>query len=74
VVESGAVVREAILLPGSVVRSGAKVERAILDDAVEICAGARVGEAGGEIALVGQRAVVDADTELGGGARFPHVE
>ena len=74
VVESGAVVREAVLLPGSVVRSGATIERAILDDAVEICSGARVGEAGGEIALVGQRAVVEASTELGGGARFPDVE
>jgi glucose-1-phosphate adenylyltransferase len=70
-VEPGAVVRESVLLPGSVVRAGATVERAILDDGVEVGADASVGEAGGEIALVGMSAVVEQGTRLGGGARFP---
>ena len=68
-VEKGAVVRGAVLLPGSVVRAGARVERAILDDGVEVQGD--VGEADGEIALVGKRAVVGKDVRLGGGARFP---
>jgi glucose-1-phosphate adenylyltransferase len=71
VVEAGAVVREAVLLPGSLVRAGATVERAIVDDGVEIGRDASVGEPGGEIALVGKRAVVEAGARLGGGARFP---
>ncbi len=70
-VETGAVVRDSVLLPGSVVRAGATVERAILDDGVEIGREASVGEAGGEIALVGKRAVVEEGARLGGGARFP---
>jgi glucose-1-phosphate adenylyltransferase len=51
VVEAGAVVRESVVLPGAVVCAGARVERAILDDGVEVRG--EVGEAGGEIALVG---------------------
>jgi glucose-1-phosphate adenylyltransferase len=67
VVEAGAVVRESILLPGAVVRADVRVDRAILDDGVEVRA--NVGEAGGEIALVGLEAVVDAT--LPAGARYP---
>jgi glucose-1-phosphate adenylyltransferase len=70
-VERGAVVRDAVLLPGSVVRAGATVERAIVDDGVEVRAGASVGEPDGEIALVGMRAVVEEGARLGAGARFP---
>ena len=66
-VEPGATVIDSVLLPGAIVRSGVRVERAILDDAVD--ARADVGEAGGEIALVGLRAVVE--NELGAGARYP---
>ena len=74
VVEPGAVVRDSVLLPGAIVRSGGTVERAILDDGVEVCGGAAVGEAGGEIALVGQRAIVAEGTRLGGGARCPELD
>jgi glucose-1-phosphate adenylyltransferase len=70
-VETGAVVRDSVLLPGSIVRAGATVERAILDDGVEIGRDASVGDAGGEIALVGKGAVVEEAARLGGGARFP---
>jgi glucose-1-phosphate adenylyltransferase len=74
VVEPGAVVRESVLLPGAIVREGSRVERAILDDGVEVCAGATVGEEGGEIALVGLRTAVEADATVPAGARVPEVE
>ncbi len=72
VVERGAVVRDAILMPGTIVREGAVVERAILDDRVEVGKGVTVGEAGGELALVGLRAKVEA--AVGAGARYPEVD
>ena len=72
VIEEGAVVRDSVVLPGAVVRSGATVERAILDDLVRVERGVRVGEAGGEIALVGLRAKVEHHVPAGG--RFPVVE
>ena len=72
VVEAGAAVRDSVLLPGAVVRAGATVERAILDDGVAIGRDATVGEAGGEIALVGLRASVPAGERLPAGARHPH--
>jgi glucose-1-phosphate adenylyltransferase len=71
VVEHGAVVRESVVLPGAVVRCGAEVVRAVIDDGVEVCAGATVGEADGEIALVGLRAKVPRATAVAGGGRFP---
>ena len=72
VVEKGAVVRDSVVLPGAVVRAGATVERAILDDLVHVEEGVTVGEAGGEIALVGLRAKVEQDVPAGG--RFPQVD
>ena len=69
VVEAGAVVHDSVVLPGAVVRRNARVERAILDDGVDVRA--NVGEAGGEIALVGLRATVD--TSLAAGARHPNL-
>ncbi len=70
-VEAGAVVRDSVVLPGAAVRAGARVERAILDDGVEVSEDAAVGEAEGEIALVGLRAVLERGMRLPGGARFP---
>lgn len=74
VVDAGATVRDAVVLPGACVRAGATVERAIIDDRVEVGRDARVGEADGEIALVGLRATVEPGTELDAGARFPEVD
>ena len=74
VIEAGAVVRDSVVLPGAVVRSGATVARAVLDDGVEIGRDAVVGEDGGEIALVGLRASVEAGTKIAAGGRFPEVE
>ena len=71
-VEEGAVVRDSVVLPGAVVRSGATVERAIVDDCVRVGKGVRIGEAGGDIALVGLQATVEEDVPAGG--RFPEVE
>jgi glucose-1-phosphate adenylyltransferase len=70
VVERGAMVADSVVLPGAIVRAGARVERAILDDGVDVRAD--VGEAGGEIALVGLRARVE--TPLGAGARVPNLQ
>lgn len=69
VVEPGAEVRDSILLHGAVVRAGAKVDRAILDVEVEVGEGARVGEADGELALVGQRVRIKARDRIAAGAR-----
>jgi glucose-1-phosphate adenylyltransferase len=74
VIEAGAVVRESVLLPGAVVRSGATVVRAVLDDAVEVGRDAVVGEDGGEIALVGLRARMEAGAVVAGGGRYPEVD
>jgi glucose-1-phosphate adenylyltransferase len=74
VVEADAVVRDSVLLPGAVVRSGAHVVRAVLDDAVEIGSGASVGQAHGDIALVGMRAKLSGDQVVGAGARYPEAE
>jgi glucose-1-phosphate adenylyltransferase len=71
-IEAGATVRDSVVLPGAIVRSGATVERAILDDRVHVEQGVTVGEADGEIALVGLRANVEQDVPAGG--RFPEVE
>jgi glucose-1-phosphate adenylyltransferase len=70
-VERGATVRDSVLLPGSIVRAGATVECAVLDDGVEVRGS--VGEARGEIALVGMHAVVEEGTRLPAGARCPAV-
>ena len=72
VVEAGAVGRDSVVLPGAVVRKGATVERAILDYLVHVARGVRVGDPGGDIALVGLRATVEQD--LPAGARLPDVD
>jgi len=69
VVEPGAEVRDSILLHGTVVRAGARVDRAILDTEVEVGEGASVGEAGGELALVGRRVRIPARDRIAAGAR-----
>jgi glucose-1-phosphate adenylyltransferase len=74
VVERGATVRESVLLPGTVVRAGATIERAILDDGVEVGREATVGEAGGDIALVGLEAEVGEGETVPAGGRLPEIE
>ena len=72
VVEAGAVVRASVVLPGAVVRAGATVVRAVVDDGVEVCGDVSIGAEGGEIALVGMRAVVERDVP--GGGRYPETD
>lgn len=74
VVEEGATVVDSVLLPGAVVRSGATVHCAVLDDGVEVGRGASVGEAGGEVALIGLQAVVQEGAVLRAGARLPEQQ
>jgi glucose-1-phosphate adenylyltransferase len=69
VVEAGATVRDAVVLPGAVVRDGATVERAVVDQGVDVRAD--VGGPGGEIALVGLEATVEAPVPAGG--RYPEA-
>lgn len=73
-IEEGAEVRDALILPGAVVRAGAHVTRAIVDEGVEVGRGARVGEADGELALLGLRTRVGADAEVPAGARVPEPQ
>ena len=73
-VEEGAVVRDSVVLPGAVVRAGATVERAVLDDGVTVDRDARVGEAGGDIALVGLEATVEKGANVRAGGRYPEID
>ena len=61
VVEPGAVVRDSVLLGGTVVRAGATVERAVLDERVRVEPGARVGGPAGQLAVVARGRRVPAD-------------
>jgi glucose-1-phosphate adenylyltransferase len=74
VVEAGATVTDAVLLPGVRVCAGATVTRAVLDDGVTVGPRATVGADGGELALVGRQASVDADTSVPPGGRSPEPE
>ena len=68
-VEEGAEVRDSVVLHDTTIGSGARVERAIVDEWVEIGENARVGEAEGEIALVGRRARIGAGARVEAGGR-----
>jgi glucose-1-phosphate adenylyltransferase len=70
VIEAGATVRDAVILPGAVVRAGATVARAEVDQGDDVCAD--VGAADGEIALVGLEATIDEPVPAGG--RYPEVD
>ena len=69
-VEEGATVRDSVVLNEAVVRSDAVVERAIVDADAEVGAGACVGDADGEITLVGQRARIPRDGVVEAGERI----
>ena len=72
VVEEGAHVRDAIVFHDAVVGAGSLVERAILDEGVAVGPAARVGEPGGELALVGRAARIrDSEVVPAGGRVAP---
>ena len=53
-VEKGAVVEDSVIMPGTTVKTGAVIRRAIVSEDCVISAGCVVGEAEGDIALIGQ--------------------
>jgi len=53
-VEKGAVVEDSVIMPGTRIEAGAVVRRAIISENCVISRDARVGEAEGDIALIGQ--------------------
>jgi glucose-1-phosphate adenylyltransferase len=74
VVEEGAVVEESVLLPGTVVRSGARVVRAVVDERCDIGPDVELGEAGGDVALIGRGESIKSGTRVPAGARVPETE
>ena len=53
-VEAGAIVEDSVIMPGTHIESGAVVRRCIISENCVISRDARVGEAEGDIALIGQ--------------------
>jgi glucose-1-phosphate adenylyltransferase len=74
IVESGAEIRDSILLHEVAVRSGARIERAILDAGAEVGAGAVIGARDGDLALVGRRVRIPAGARIEAGARVEPEE
>ena len=57
-VEKGAVVEDSVIMPGTTIRAGAVVRRAIVSENCVIARDCQVGEAEGDIALIGQDTVM----------------
>ena len=58
IVEEGAVVENSVIMPGTRIKSGAVVNRTIVAENCVINANAHVGEAEGDIALIGQATIM----------------
>lgn len=58
VVGKGATVRNSVVMRGAVIESDAIVEYAILDESVRVPDGARTGEPGGKLTVIGREAAV----------------
>ena len=58
VVGKGATVRNSVVMRGAVIESDAIVEYAILDESVRVPDGARIGEPGGKLTVIGREATV----------------
>ena len=57
-VEKGAVVEDSVIMPGTTIKAGAVVRRAIVSENCLIAQNCQVGEAAGDIALIGQDTVL----------------
>ena len=57
-VEKGAVVEDSVIMPGTTIKAGAVVRRAIVSENCVIANDCQVGEAEGDIALIGQDTVM----------------
>ncbi|MEG0125677.1 MAG: sugar phosphate nucleotidyltransferase, partial [Clostridia bacterium] len=67
IIKEGASVVDSVLMPGAVVERGAQVRRAIVAEEAIIGAGAVVGEATGDIAVVGQQVSLPAGATVKAG-------
>jgi len=67
VIEEGADVRDAVIMPGAVIHRGAVVHRSIVAEGAEIGAGAIIGEEEGNIAVVGWDVTVPAGVTVKAG-------
>ena len=57
-VEKDAVVEDSVIMPGTTIKAGAVVRRAIVSENCMIASNCQVGEAAGDIALIGQDTVL----------------
>ena len=67
VVEEGALVEDAVVMPGCVIRRGAVVRRAVLAENAEIGPGCVVGEETGDICVIGQNVKLAAGVSVKAG-------
>ena len=63
-VEEGANVRDSVIMPGAVIHRGAVVRRAIVAENAVVGAGTFVGEAEGNIAVIGQNVTLPAGVQV----------
>ncbi len=66
-VEEGANVRDSVIMPGAVIHRGAVVRRAIVAENAVVGAGTFVGEAEGNIAVIGQNVTLPAGVQVTAG-------
>ena len=66
-IKEGAVIEDAVIMPGATIERGAIVRRAIVAEGAVIGAGSQIGEETGNIAVVGQDAVLPAGSVVKAG-------
>ena len=69
-IQEGATVKDSVVMPGAVIERGAQVQRAIVSEDAVIGAGATVGEATGNIAVVGTGVHLAAGGEVKAGEQY----
>ena len=69
-IREGATVKDSVIMPGAVIERGAQVQRAIVSEDAVIGAGATVGEATGNIAVVGTGVHLAAGGEVKAGEQY----
>lgn len=69
-IREGATVKDSVVMPGAVIERGAQVQRAIISEDAVIGAGATVGEATGNIAVVGTGVRLAAGGEVKAGEQY----
>jgi len=66
-IKEGAVIEDAVIMPGATIERGAIVRRAIVAEGAVVGAGSQIGEETGNIAVVGQDAVLPAGSVVKAG-------